>query len=113
LERPNEHGQEIQVSLVNAEGAHRPPRVRVRRRRLAVPSARPARLNAKPMRELRARRLSAVSIRVRSRSRIRGSGNRLPLGIELVRVLILLALAIFAVIVALPALLEFAAAPFH
>jgi hypothetical protein len=37
----------------------------------------------------------------------------LPLGIELVRISILLAVAVLAVIVALPALLEFAAAPFH
>jgi hypothetical protein len=37
----------------------------------------------------------------------------LPLGIELVRALILLALAVLVVIVALPELLEFAAAPAH
>jgi hypothetical protein len=113
LVRLIEHAQEARLSLVNVAGARRPPRVRIRRRRPAVPAARLTRLNAKPTRELRTRRLSAVSIRVRSRSRIGGSGNRLPLGMELVRVLILLTLAIFAVIVALPALLEWAAAPFH
>jgi hypothetical protein len=37
----------------------------------------------------------------------------LPLGLELVRVVILLALTVFGVTVALPALLELAAAPFH
>jgi hypothetical protein len=37
----------------------------------------------------------------------------LPLGVEVVRVAVLLGLAVFAVVVLLPALLEFAAAPFH
>ncbi len=40
-------------------------------------------------------------------------GYRWPLRIELVRVEILLALAVFAVSIALPALLEFPAAPFR
>jgi hypothetical protein len=44
---------------------------------------------------------------------MRDMSNSLPLGLELVRILVLLTLVIFAVIVALPALLEFAAAPFH
>jgi hypothetical protein len=39
--------------------------------------------------------------------------HSLPLGLELARVVILLALALFAVFVALPALLASAAAPFH
>jgi hypothetical protein len=110
---PIEHAQEAKLSLLNAAGARRPPRVRIRRRRPAVPPARLTRLNAKSMRTLRARRLSAVSIGVRSRPRMRDMSHSLPLGLELVRVLILLALAVFAVIVALPALLEFASVPFH
>jgi hypothetical protein len=101
------------LSLRNAAGARRPPRVRIRRRRPAVPPARLARLNAGPSRTLRARRLSAVSIGARSRPRMHDVSRSFPLGVELVRVLILLALAVFAVIVALPALLEFASAPFH
>jgi hypothetical protein len=44
---------------------------------------------------------------------MRDVSRSLPLGVELVRVLILLAWAVFAVIVALPALLAFASAPFH
>jgi hypothetical protein len=113
LERPIEHGQEAQLSLVNAEGAHRPPRVGIRRRRPAVPPARLTWLNARAVRNRRARRLSAVSVRVRTSSRTRDTGHRLPLGIELVRVFVLLALTVFGVTVALPALLELAAAPFH
>ena len=38
---------------------------------------------------------------------------RLPLGIHLIRIALLLAGAVLAVLVVLPALLEFAAAPFH
>jgi hypothetical protein len=57
--------------------------------------------------------LSAVSIRARSRPRMRDVTRSLPLGVELVRVLILLAFAVFAVFVALPALLGVATAPFH
>lgn len=65
------------------------------------------------MRTLRARRLSAVPAGFRPRPRLRDMRHSLPLGLELVRVLTLLALAVFAVVVALPALLEFATAPFH
>lgn len=101
------------MSLANAARARRPPRVRVRPRRPAVPPARLTRLNAKPLRISRARRLSAVSQRVRTRPRMRALSHSLPLGLEVVRVLILLGLTVLGVIVALPALLEFAAAPFH
>jgi hypothetical protein len=44
---------------------------------------------------------------------MRALSHSLPLGLEVVRVLILLGLTVLGVIVALPALLEFAAAPFH
>jgi hypothetical protein len=108
-----EHPQEAQLSLRNAVGAPRLPRVRIRRRRLAAPPGRLDRLNAGLSRTMRARRLSAVSVRARPRPRIRDVSRSLPLGVELVRVVILLAFAVFAVIVALPALVEFASAPFH
>jgi hypothetical protein len=101
------------LSLVNVAGAHRSPRVRIRRRRKAVPLARLTRLNAKPLRTLRARRLSAISVHVRSRPRMRAVRHSLPLGLEVVRVVILLALTVLGVTVVLPALLDFAAAPFH
>jgi hypothetical protein len=101
------------LSLVNAARARRPPRVRIGRRRPAVPPARLTRLNARAARNRRARGLSAVSIGVRTSSRTRDTGHRLPLGIELVRVLTLLTLAVLAVIVLLPTLLESAAAPFN
>jgi hypothetical protein len=108
-----EHPQETPLLLGNAAGTRRRPRVRIRRRRTAVSPARLARLNAGPSRILRARRLSAEAIRTRSRPRVRDVSRSLPLGVELVRVLILLAFVVFAVIVALPALLGFATAPFH
>lgn len=101
------------MPLVNAAGAHRPPRVRSRRRRPAIPPARLAWLNARATNNRRARRLSAVSSHVRTHSRTRAMGHPLPLAIELLRVLVLLAVVIAAVIVVLPALLEFAAAPLH
>jgi hypothetical protein len=101
------------LSLVNAEGAHRPPRVRIQRRRPAVPPARLTWLNARAARNPWARRPSAVSVRVRTSSRTRDTGHRLPIGIELVRVLILLTMAVLAVIVVLPILLESAAAPLY
>jgi hypothetical protein len=99
------------MTHVRFAGARRPTRVKAQRRRQTVSPARLAALNARPVRVLRARRLSAVH--VQPRSRIRDTGDRLPLGIELVRVLLLFAGALLAVLVVLPVLLEFAAAPFR
>ena len=99
------------MSLDNRGSRHRPPRVSVRRRRPAVAPAGQPWLNANATRNRRARSRSAGPIRLRTRSRTRDPGHRLPLGIELCRLAILIALAVVAVIVVLPALLEFAAAP--
>jgi hypothetical protein len=101
------------LSTVNAAGARRPARVRIRRRRPAAPPARLTRLDARAARYRRVARRSAVSIRERTRPRTRDTGYRLPPGVDLVRVLILLVLAVLAVVVVLPALLGFAAAPFR
>ena len=99
------------MTHVRLAGARRPRRVKVQRGRQTVSPARLVALNTKPVRFLRARRLSAVH--AQPRSRIRYSGHRLPLGIELVRIVLLFAGAFLAVLVALPVLLEFAAAPFR
>jgi hypothetical protein len=99
------------MTHVRYAGARRPPRVKVQQRRQSVHPARLAALNTRPVRVLRARRLSAV--RVQPRSRIRDTGDRSPLEIELVRVVLLFAAALLAVLVVLPVLLEFAAAPFR
>jgi hypothetical protein len=101
------------MSLVNFAVARRPPRVKVHPRRPAVPPARLAWPNTRRTSDRRARRLSTVRVRVRSNSRIRDMSPRLPLGIELVRAVLLLAVAVLAVVVALPALLDFAATPLH
>lgn len=103
----------LQGSGVRPVGARRPSRVKVQPRRPAVPAARLAALNTRPKRVQRARRLSAVRIQDRSRLRFPDTGHWLPLGIEVLRAVLLLAAAILAVFVALPALLEFAAAPFR
>lgn len=98
------------MSLVDAR---RRPRGNVHVRRRAVPPARLAALNTRPTRNQRARRLSAVRAHVQSNPRIRDRASRSALGIELVRAMLLLAGAVVAVLVALPILLEFAAAPFR
>ncbi len=103
----------LHVSGVGPVGARRPSRLNVHPRRPAVPAARLAALNTRPMRVRRARRLSAVRMQDRSRLRLPDSGHRLPLGIELLRAVVLVAAAILAVLVVLPTLLELAAAQFR
>ena len=100
----------LQVSGVGPVGARRPSRLNVQPRRPAVPAARLAALNTRPMSVHRARRLSAVRMQDRSRLRLSDTGHQLPLGIELLRAVVLLAAAILAVLIVLPTLLEFAAA---
>jgi hypothetical protein len=101
------------MSQTSIVGARHPPRVIVRRRRPAVP---PARLTApitKSTSDRRARRPSAVRVHAHSGSGIRETAPGLALGIELVRAVLLLAAAILAVLVALPVLLQLAAASFQ
>jgi len=57
--------------------------------------------------------LSALLSLDPSRLRVTHTGHRLPLGIELLRAVVGVACAILAVLVALPALIEVAAAPFR
>lgn len=99
------------MPLANVARLGRRPRVRIRRRRQTVPRARLTRLATTALRDHPSHRPAAAPIRVRSSSRRRDTGSLLLVGIELVRVLILLTLAVFAVIVVLPALLDFAASP--
>jgi len=101
------------MSRVGLAGARRRSRVRVRPRRPAIPPARLAALNTRSMRARRSRRLSALLSLDPSRLRVTHTGHRLPLGIELLRAVVGVACAILAVLVALPALIEVAAAPFR
>ena len=101
------------MSRVSATSGRRPPRIKIQRlRRPAVSPARLSALNKSSTRRHRRRTPSAVRVQVRSR-RSRATAARLPLGIDVIRVVLLLAGAVLAVLVVLPALLEYAAAPFH
>jgi len=98
------------MSRVDSAGARRPSRVKVRPGRPAVPAARLAAFDARPMRIRRTSRLSAVRIRDQPPLRVHDTGHHWPLGIELLRAVLLIAGAILAVLVVLPAVLEFASA---
>lgn len=101
------------MPLVRSAAKRRPPRVETYLRRPAVARARLTGLNSRASRDQRAGRLAAARIDARSRVRLRAAGHRLPVGMELVRVAMLVALATLAIVHALPALLELAAAPFR
>jgi hypothetical protein len=101
------------MSQASFVGARRPPPVKVHPQRPAVPPARLTAPTTKSTRDHRARRLSAARVHAQSGSRIRETAPRLAFGIELVRAVLLLAGSVLAVLVALPVLLELAAAPFH
>lgn len=97
----------LQTSQVRSSGARRLARAKVEPRRPAIPPARLAALDTRPVRIRRARRLAAVRISdPSSRLRTRETGHRLSLGIELLRAVVLVAGAIVAVLVLLPELLE-------
>jgi len=101
------------MSHVSVTGARRPRRINVpRRRRPAVSRAQRTLPSTRSMRGFRARRASTVGNHIPA-SRIRAVGPQLPLRIDVVRTVLLLAGALLAVLVALPALLESAAAPFN
>ena len=91
--------------------AHRPPRAIARSRRQAVRFARQA-APARQTPSRRAGRSSPGRVDVGSRSVLHQTVPRQELEFELIRAVVLLAGSILAVLVALPVVLELAAAPF-
>lgn len=101
------------MSHVSVTSGRRPPRIKTPRlRRPAVSPVSLRALNKRSTRGHRRRTPPAVRAHVLS-SRSRATAGRLPLGIYVIRIVLLLAGAVLAVLVVLPAVLEFAAAPFH
>ena len=101
------------MSDISATGGRRPPRIKTQRlRRPAVSPVRLRSVNKRSTRGHRRRPPPAVRAHVLS-SRIRATTGRLPLGNYVIGIALLLAGAVLAVLVVLPALLEYAAAPLH
>jgi len=93
--------------------AGRPSRVVVHHhRRPAVPPTRPIVLNPR-RRDRRTRGRSAGAVLARSGARVREMAPRPALGIEVVRAILEVTAVVLALLVALPALLELAAARLH
>ena len=92
--------------------ARRPSRVVVRRRRTAWRSARLTGLDPRTT-DRRTLRAPEGRVRVPAAPRPQDLRSATPFGIELLRTLLLLTMAVLSVVIALPALLAFAAAPFH
>ena len=101
------------MSHVSVTGGGRPSRIKSHR--LRRPAVSPTRLSGLKKRTARGHRTHtplAVRVHVQS-SRSRAAAARLPLWVDVIRIVLLLAATVLAVLVILPALLEYANAPFR